>query len=57
MKTTLSNTTVKFNAKTNNFSVYKGKGTGSQIALFNTMDEAKIFIEKIDEIYELFALR
>ncbi len=24
---------------------------------FNTMEEAKIFIEKIDEIYELFALR
>ena len=24
---------------------------------FNTMDEAKTFIEKIDEIYQLFALR
>lgn len=43
MKATLKNTTVKYTSKRNSFSVFKGKGTGSQIASFDTMDEAVKF--------------
>ena len=39
-KVTLTNTTVRYTSKANNFSVSKGKGNGRQIASFTTMDEA-----------------
>lgn len=37
-KVTLTKTTVRYTSKLNNFSVYKGKGLGCQIASFLTMD-------------------
>lgn len=43
MKAILTNTTVRYTSKRNLFVVYKGKGTGSQIASFPTMDEAVKF--------------
>ena len=47
MKATLKNTTVKFNNKRNSFMVFKGKGTGRQIAGFPTMEEAVLFDENL----------
>jgi hypothetical protein len=50
MKATLKNTTVKYTSKRNLFVVFKGKGTGSQIASFATMDEAVKFDSDFNKI-------
>lgn len=53
MKTTLKNTTVrsyKNNQGEVSYMIYKGKGTGSQIATASTMEEAKSFDENFHNV-------
>lgn len=50
MKTTLKNTTISFTSKRDLFIVKKGKGTGTQMASFKTMDECIKFDEALPSL-------